>query len=171
MIINEHLIHNLVEIIRTFLYNNRVLFLSGLISGVIMLVLRDALISEKYGSMLTVLIIITIAPIYWALILCSEQQSVLQALSCPSFMCVCVCVSCSVVSNSLRPPWTSMPGSSVHGILQVRVNAVLTPFNLYAEYIMRNTGLEEVQAGIKIAGRSINNLRYADDTTLMAERN
>ena len=43
-------------------------------------------------------------------------------------------------------------------------------FNLYAEYIMRNTGLEEVQAGIKIAGRNINNLRYADDTTFMAER-
>ena len=42
-------------------------------------------------------------------------------------------------------------------------------FNLYAEYIMRNTGLEEAQAGIKIAGRYINNLRYADDTTLMAE--
>ena len=42
-------------------------------------------------------------------------------------------------------------------------------FNLYAEYIMRNTGLDEVRAGIKIAGRNINNLRYADDTTLMAE--
>ena len=42
-------------------------------------------------------------------------------------------------------------------------------FNLYAEYIMRNTGLEEAQAGIKIAGRNINNVRYADDTTLMAE--
>ena len=42
-------------------------------------------------------------------------------------------------------------------------------FNLYAEYIMRNTGLEGAQAGIKIAGRNINNLRYADDTTLMAE--
>ena len=42
-------------------------------------------------------------------------------------------------------------------------------FNLYAEYIMRNTGLEEVQAVIMIAGRNINNLRYADDTTLMAE--
>ena len=42
-------------------------------------------------------------------------------------------------------------------------------FNLYADYIMRNTGLEEAQAGIKIAGRNINNLRYADDTTLMAE--
>ena len=42
-------------------------------------------------------------------------------------------------------------------------------FNLYAHYIMRNAGLEEAQAGIKIAGRNINNLRYADDTTLMAE--
>ena len=48
---------------------------------------------------------------------------------------------------------------------------ILSPclFNLYAEYIMRNTALDEVQAGIKIAGRNINNLRYADDTTLMAE--
>ena len=42
-------------------------------------------------------------------------------------------------------------------------------FNLYAEYIMRNTRLEETKAGIKIGGRNINNLRYADDTTLMAE--
>ena len=48
---------------------------------------------------------------------------------------------------------------------------ILSPclFHLYAEYIMRNTGLEEAQAGIKIAGRNINNFRYADDTTLMAE--
>ena len=43
-------------------------------------------------------------------------------------------------------------------------------FNLYAEYVMRNAGLEEAQAGIKIAGRNINNFRYADDTTLMAEK-
>ena len=43
-------------------------------------------------------------------------------------------------------------------------------FNFYAEYIMRNAGLEEAQAGIMVAGRNINNLRYADDTTLMAER-
>ena len=42
-------------------------------------------------------------------------------------------------------------------------------FNFYAEYIMRNAGLDEAQAGIKIVGRNINNLRYADDTTLMAE--
>ena len=51
------------------------------------------------------------------------------------------------------------------------LGCILSPclFNLYAEYIMRNTGLEETQAGIKIAGGNINNLRYADDTTLMAE--
>ena len=49
---------------------------------------------------------------------------------------------------------------------------ILSPclFNVYAEYIMRNAGLEEAQAGIKIAGRNINNLRYAEDTILMAER-
>ena len=48
---------------------------------------------------------------------------------------------------------------------------ILSPclFNLYAEYITRNTGLEEAQVGIKITGRNLNNLRYADDTTLMAE--
>ena len=43
-------------------------------------------------------------------------------------------------------------------------------FNLYAEYIKRNAGLDEVQAGLKIAGRNVNNLTYADDTTLVAER-
>ena len=50
-------------------------------------------------------------------------------------------------------------------------SCILSPslFNLYAEYIMRNAGLDEAQAGIKIARRNINNLRYADDTTLMAE--
>ena len=51
----------------------------------------------------------------------------------------------------------------------LRLNIVTCLFNSYAEYIMRNAGLEETQAGIKIAGRNINNLRYADDTTLMAE--
>ena len=53
----------------------------------------------------------------------------------------------------------------------VHQGCVLSPclFNVYAEYIMRNAGLEETQAGIKIAGRNINNLRYADDTTRMAE--
>ena len=54
------------------------------------------------------------------------------------------------------------------GVCQVRI---LSPclFNLYAEYVMRNTGLEETQAAIKITRRNINHLRYADDTTLMAE--
>ena len=54
----------------------------------------------------------------------------------------------------------------------VRQGCIFSPcfFNLYAEYIMRNAGLQEAQAGIKIPGRNINNLTYADDTTLMAER-
>ena len=53
----------------------------------------------------------------------------------------------------------------------VRQGCILSPclFNLYAKYIMRNAGLEEAQAGIKIARRNVNNLRYADDTTIMAE--
>ena len=53
----------------------------------------------------------------------------------------------------------------------VRQGCILSPclFNLYAEYIMRNAGLDEAQAGIEIAGRNISNLRYADETTLMAE--
>ena len=53
----------------------------------------------------------------------------------------------------------------------VRQGCILSPclFNLYAEYIIRNAGLDEAQAGIKLSGRNINNLRYADDTTLMAE--
>jgi len=56
----------------------------------------------------------------------------------------------------------------VEGVCQ---GCILSPclFNLYAEYIMRNAGLEEAQGGIQIAGRNVNNLRYADDTTLMAE--
>ena len=54
---------------------------------------------------------------------------------------------------------------------RVRQGCILSPFlfNLYAEYITRNAGLEEAQAGINIAGRNINNFRYADDTTFMAE--
>ena len=53
----------------------------------------------------------------------------------------------------------------------VRQACILSPclFNFFAKYIMRNAGLEETEAGIKISGRNINNLRYADDTTLMAE--
>ena len=59
-------------------------------------------------------------------------------------------------------------GSIGKGVLQ---GCILSPclLNLYVEYIMRNAGLEDTQAGIKIAGRNINNLRYADDITLMSE--
>ena len=54
---------------------------------------------------------------------------------------------------------------------EVHQGCILSPclFNFYTEYIMRNAGLDEAQAGIKIVGRSINNLRYTDDTTIMAE--
>ena len=136
--------------------------------------------------------------------------------------CVCV-LSHSVVSDSCDPTDCSLPGSSVHGILQARTlewvavsfcrgssqprnqtwvsyiagrlftnwatkeahemmdwfkigkgvwkGYILSPclFNLYVEYIIWSAGLEEQQAGIRIAGRNINNLRYANDTMLMAE--
>ena len=66
--------------------------------------------------------------------------------------------------RTLGTTWYLRNGKGVHQ------GCILSPclFNLFAEYIMRNAGLEEAQAGIKIAGRNINNLRYADDTTLMA---
>ena len=70
---------------------------------------------------------------------------------------------------------TVRTGNGTTDWLQIRKGiyqgCILSPclFNLYAEYIMRNTGLEEAQAGIKISGKNINNLRYADDTTFMAE--
>ena len=69
---------------------------------------------------------------------------------------------CLTLSN---PMDCNLPGFSVHGIFQARVRE----WGAIAEYITRNAGLEEAQAGIKIARRNINNLRYADDTTLMAE--
>ena len=71
----------------------------------------------------------------------------------------------AVRTGHVTKDWLQI-GKGVHQV------CILSPclFNLYAEYIMRNTGLEEAQAGIKIARRNINNLRYADDTTLMAER-
>ena len=75
---------------------------------------------------------------------------------------------CRSGSNSKNWTWTTDWFQVGKGVCQ---GCILSPclFNLYAEYIMRNAGLEEAQAGIKIAGRNINNLRYADDTTLMAE--
>ena len=69
---------------------------------------------------------------------------------------------------------TVRTGYGTTDLLQIRKGVcqgcILSPclFNLYAEYTMKNAGLDEVQAGIKIAGRNINNLRYADDTTLVA---
>ena len=66
----------------------------------------------------------------------------------------------------MNPPSTSLPITSLWVIPMHQLQACCI---LYAEYIMRNAGLEEAQAGIKIAGRNINNLRYGDDTTLMAE--
>ena len=103
-----------------------------------------------------------------------------------------MCGSQQTVDNSLRdrnirspdlPPRNLYAGQEAtvrtgHGTTDwfqmgkgVHQGFILSPclFNLYAEYIMRNAGLEEAQTGIKIARRNINNLRYADDTTLMAE--
>ena len=70
--------------------------------------------------------------------------------------------------QQLEPDMEQQTGSKLR---KEYVKAVYSPclFNLYAEYIMRYTGLDEAWAGIKIAGRNINNLRYADDTTFMAE--
>ena len=71
--------------------------------------------------------------------------------------------------QQLEPDTEQQTGSKLgKGVLQCCISS-LCLFNLYAEDIMRNAGLEEAQAGIKIAGRNINNIRYADDTTLMAE--
>ena len=98
-----------------------------------------------------------------------------------------LCGSQQTVENSERDGNTRSPEKSVSRLRSNSLNwtwnnrlvpnqerstsRLLLPclFNLYAEYIMRNAGLEETQTGIKIAGRNINNLRYADDTTLMAQ--
>ena len=74
-----------------------------------------------------------------------------------------------VKKQQLEPDMEQWTGSKLGK--EVSQDCILSPclFNLYAEYIMRNAGLDEAQAGIKIAGRNVNNLRYADDTTLMAE--
>ena len=112
--------------------------------------------------------------LYWlcqSLWLCRSQKlwKILQEMGIPNHL-----------TCFLRNLYASQEATvrTVHGIMdwfQIRKGVcqgcILSPclFNLYAEYIMRNTGLEKAQAGIKIAGRNINNLRYADDTTLMAE--
>ena len=78
---------------------------------------------------------------------------------------ICLQVKKQQLELDLEQRTCSQIGKGVHQ------GCILSPclFNFYAEYILRNAGLEEAQAGIKIAGRNINNLRYADDTTLMAE--
>ena len=71
-----------------------------------------------------------------------------------------------------REAWSSVVHRVAESDMTKRLNNIWQPgdkFNLYAEYIMRNAGLNEAQAGIKFAGRNINNLRYTDDTTLMVE--
>ena len=86
----------------------------------------------------------------------------------------------SSVINAKKPRKTTEWGKTrdlfkkirdTKGTFQAKMGCILSPclFNLYAEYIMRNAGLDEAQAGIKTEGRNIYNLRYADDTTLMAE--
>ena len=84
------------------------------------------------------------------------------------FCCMAVLISSQTSFQCLANTWNTDWFQIGKG---VRQGCILPPclFNLYAEYIMRNAGLEEAQAEIKIAGRNINNLRYADDTTLMAE--
>ena len=84
-------------------------------------------------------------------------------------------LTCFLRNLYARQEATIRPGRGTTDWFQIRKEVhqgyVLSPclFNLYAEYIMRNAGLDEAQAGTKIARRNINNLRYADDTTLMAE--
>ena len=82
------------------------------------------------------------------------------------------CLLRNLYAGQEAPVWTEYETTDWFQIGKgVRQGCILSPclFNLYAEYTMRNAGLEEAQAGIKIAGRNINNLRYAGDTTLMAE--
>ena len=74
-----------------------------------------------------------------------------------------------VKTNKSEPGTEQQTGSKLGKVYDKAVYLSLCLFNFYAEYIVRNPGLEEAQAGIKIAVRNINNLRYADDTTLMAE--
>ena len=77
-----------------------------------------------------------------------------------------------VKKQELEPDMEQWSGSKLgNEYIKIRKDCVLSPclFNLYAEYIMQNAWLDEVQAGSKITGRNINNLRYVDDTTIMAE--
>ena len=92
-----------------------------------------------------------------------QQMGILDHLTC-LLRNIYAGQEATVTTTHATADWFQ-PGKGVHQ------GCILSPcfLNLYAEYIMSNAGLEEAQAGIKIAGRNINNLRYADDTTLMAE--
>ena len=119
----------------------------------------------------------------------SRKTSISALLNMPKPLTVCITINwktlqemgipdhltCLLINLYAGQEATVRTGSGTTDLFQIGKGVcqgcILSPclFNLYAEYIMRNAGLEEAQAGIKIAGRHINNLRYADDTTLMAE--
>ena len=100
----------------------------------------------------------------------SKRLSWLQSPSAVIFSSVQFSSVAQLCPTLCDPIDGSPPGSSVPGIFQARIlEWVAISFSLYAVYIMHITGLDEAQAGIKIAKRNINNLRYEDDTTLMAE--
>ena len=133
-----------------------------------------------------------IANIHWIIEKASEFQkktSISALLIMPKPLTVWITTNCGKFfkrweyQTTLPASWEIYAGQEAtvrtgHGTTDwfqigkgVRQGCILSPclFNLYAEYIMRNAGLDEAQAGIKTAGRNINNLRYADDTILMAE--
>ena len=96
-------------------------------------------------------------------------SKILQEMGIPDHL---ICLLRNLYAGQEATVWTGHGTTDWFQIGKgVRQGCILSPclFNLYAEYIIRNAGLEETQTGIKIAGRNINNLRYADDTTLMAE--
>ena len=99
----------------------------------------------------------------------TTNWKILKEMGIPDHLTCLLRNLCADQEASVRTGHETMDWFQIRkGVYQ---GCILSPslFNLYAEYIMRNAGLEETQAGIKIAGRNINNLRYADDTTLMAE--
>ena len=104
----------------------------------------------------------------WLKVSNNKLWKILQEMGIPDYL-TCLLRNLCADSGSNRP------GHGTTDWFQIRKRVcqgcILSPclFNLYAEYIIRNAGLEEAQAGLKIARRNINNLRYADDTTLMAE--
>ena len=92
-----------------------------------------------------------------------KEMGILNHLTCLQRN-LCACQEATVRTGHETIDWFQIGKGVRQGCI-----LSLCLFNVYAEYIIRNAGLDEAQAGIKIAGRNINNLRYADDTTLMAE--